>query len=221
MARAGEAPETTADGTERRSRPGRVALMRTAIGLMGERGYDGTSTRDIAAAANVTVAALYYHFPSKLDLLREFLDEAHDVVVTRLAGRIDAADPDPRSRLDAAVATLIWSNLHSEWAQLAAQVAFREVARLEEPDRRKIGAKRAQMIDLLEAVVRDGVAAGVFTTTESDAREAARAVFTLCVTIVGPFAEIDLTMDQTIELYQRLAAALACTPAPAPAASPS
>ena len=35
----------------RRLRPGRVALMRTAIGLMGKDGYEGTSTRDIAAAA--------------------------------------------------------------------------------------------------------------------------------------------------------------------------
>ncbi|HEY3139935.1 MAG TPA: TetR/AcrR family transcriptional regulator [Acidimicrobiales bacterium] len=188
--------------------------MRTAIGLMGERGYDGTSTRDIAAAADVTVAALYYHFPSKLDLLREFLHEAHDVVLVRLAREIDKAGPDPRSRLDAAVETLIWSNLHTEWAQLAAQVAWREVARLDEPDRVKIVAKRAQMIDLVETVVRDGVTAGVFTTT--DAREASRAVFTLCVTIVGPFAEMDLTLGQIIELHQRFAAALACTPSQSP-----
>ncbi|MBV9953181.1 MAG: helix-turn-helix transcriptional regulator, partial [Acidimicrobiia bacterium] len=50
------------------SRPGRVSLMRTAISLMGEHGYEGTSTRSIAEAAGVSVAALYYHFPSKLDL---------------------------------------------------------------------------------------------------------------------------------------------------------
>ena len=61
--------------------------MRTAIGLMGEEGYEGTSTRDIAAAAGVSVAALYHHFPSKLDLLREFLHEAHDVVNGRVARR--------------------------------------------------------------------------------------------------------------------------------------
>src|SRR3546814_8407792 len=90
--------------------------MRTAVGLMAEKGYEGTSTRDIASAAGVSVAALYYHFPSKLDLLREFLHEAHEVVLARLAKELDAAGPDPLARLDVAVATLIWSNLHDEWA---------------------------------------------------------------------------------------------------------
>ena len=42
---------SASEGVEvaRRARPGRVAIMRTAIGLMGEQGYEGTSTRDIAA----------------------------------------------------------------------------------------------------------------------------------------------------------------------------
>jgi AcrR family transcriptional regulator len=194
------------------ARPGRVAIMRIAIGLMGERGYDGTSTRDIAAAANVSVAALYYHFPSKLDLLRQFLDEAHDVVLARLGREIDAAGPEPRAQLDAAVATLVWSNLHDRWAQLATLVAWREHGRLDEPDRLKIAAKRDQMVDQIERVVLGGIAAGDFTTT--DPREVARAVLTLCITIVEPFAEMRLSMDQVIELYQRFAVALACTPSP-------
>jgi AcrR family transcriptional regulator len=192
---------------ERTGRPGRVALMRIAVGLMGERGYDGTSTRDIAAAADVSVAALYYHFPSKLDLLREFLHEAHDVVLARLAREIEGAGPDPRDRLDAAVAALLWSNLHDDWAQLAAQVAWREHGRLDEPDRRKIVAKREQMVDLVEQVLRAGGRDGTFTTPEP--REVARAVLTLCTTIVEPYAAMNRSLDRAIALYQRFAATLA------------
>ena len=81
------------EGGEARKRPGRVQLMRTAVALMGEQGYDGTSTRDIAAAAGVSVAALYYHFPSKLDLLREFLHEAHDIVLARASTRAPSPPP--------------------------------------------------------------------------------------------------------------------------------
>jgi AcrR family transcriptional regulator len=184
-----------------------VALMRIAVGLMGERGYDGTSTRDIAAAADVSVAALYYHFPSKLDLLREFLHEAHDVVLTRLAREIEGAGPDPRARLDAAVAALLWSNLHDDWAQLAAQVAWREHGRLDEPDRRKIVAKREQMVDLVEQVLRAGGRDGTFTTPEP--REVARAVLTLCTTIVEPYAAMSRSLPQAVALYQGFAATLA------------
>jgi AcrR family transcriptional regulator len=184
-----------------------VALMRTAVGLMGERGYDGTSTRDIASAADVSVAALYYHFPSKLDLLREFLHEAHDVVLARLEREVAAAGPEPRARLGAAVATLLWSNLHDDWARRAAQVAWREHGRLDAPDQRKIVAKREQMVDCLEQVLRAGVADGSFATTEP--REVARAVLTLCTTLVEPYAAMDRSLPEGIALYQRFAAGLA------------
>ncbi|MEZ5255873.1 MAG: helix-turn-helix domain-containing protein [Ilumatobacteraceae bacterium] len=51
-------------------RPGKDAILRAAVRVMGEQGYEGASTRDMAAAAGVSVAALYHHFPSKHDLLR-------------------------------------------------------------------------------------------------------------------------------------------------------
>jgi AcrR family transcriptional regulator len=192
--------------------------MRTAVGLMAEHGYEGTSTRDIASAAGVSVAALYYHFPAKLDLLREFLHEAHDIVLARLARDLAAAGDDPRARLDAAVATLIWSNLHDESAQQAARVAWREHGRLDEPDRKAIVGKIEQMVDLVEGVVHDGMAAGDFATTEP--RDVARAVLTLCISVVDPFPAVDRSMARVVEQHQRFAAALADTsprpPGPAP-----
>jgi AcrR family transcriptional regulator len=184
--------------------------MRTAIGLMGERGYEGTSTRDIAAAVGVSNAALYHHFPSKLELLRQFVQEAHEVVLARLARRIEAAGDGPRERLDAAVATIIASSLHDRWAQRAAQVAWRELGRLDEPDRRAIAAIREQMVDLIEEVVADGARAGVFHT--GDPRDVAQAVLTLCISVVDPYAESSKPMKDVIELHQRYAAALADTP---------
>jgi AcrR family transcriptional regulator len=207
---ASPAGRVAAAGSERRARPGRVVLMRTAIALMGRHGYEGTSTRDIAAEAGVSVAALYHHFPSKLDLLREFLYEAHDVVLARLQREIDAAGLDPRDQLDTAVGALIASNLHDEWAQLAAQVAWREHGRLDDPDRRAIAAKRDRMADVIEAVIVRGVDEGVFTTT--DTREVARVLLTLCIAVVEPFPDMGMSMADVIELYQRLAVALACAP---------
>ena len=159
----------------------------------------------------MTVAALYYHFPSKLDLLREFLHEAHDVVLTRLEREIKSVGDNPRARLDAAVSTLIASNLHDDWAQLAAQVAWREHGRLEDTDRRAIADKRARMIDLIERVIVDGVKAGEFTTT--DARQVAEAVLTLCISVIESFSDDGRTMQSVIDLHQRFAVALACTPA--------
>ena len=58
-------------------------------------GYEGASMRDMAARAGVSVAAIYYHFPSKHDLLREFLDEAWRIALDRIDRRLRAVDDDP------------------------------------------------------------------------------------------------------------------------------
>ena len=132
--------------------------MRAAVTVMGEDGYEGASMRDIAARAGVSVAALYYHFPSKQDLLREFLDEAYDVMLARLDRRLAAAPPTPEARLDEVVGTLIASRLHDGFARRAANVAFREYTRLNSPERASIDAKRRRLLEVVEGVVDEGVA---------------------------------------------------------------
>jgi AcrR family transcriptional regulator len=201
-----------ADERVKRERPGKVAIMRAAVAVMGEDGYEGASMRDMAARAGVSVAAVYYHFPSKLDLLYQFLDEAYDVILARLDRRLAAADDTPRAQLDEVVATLVWSYLHDEFAQLASNVALREYTRLDPPERRAVDAKRARLLDRVEGVVELGVADGVFAAAEP--REAARAVVILCASLVEPFPDMGRSMDDVITLYQGFAAALAGAAAP-------
>ncbi len=45
------------------------ALLQAAKQLVGERGYAGTSVRDLAAASGANVAAVNYHFGSRDELL--------------------------------------------------------------------------------------------------------------------------------------------------------
>lgn len=51
----------------------RVRLIDAAIALFAEKGYEGTSVRDLATAADVNVAAVSYHFGSKDALYHEAL----------------------------------------------------------------------------------------------------------------------------------------------------
>ena len=181
--------------------------MRAAVEVMGEDGYEGASMRDMAARAGVSVAALYYHFPSKLDLLREFLDEAYEVTISRIERRLERTPNTPMARLDEIVATLIASHLHDEFAQLASNVAFREYTRLNPPERAAIEVRRKDLLDLVESVVAAGVQTGEFTTEEP--REAARAIITLATSLVEPYVEMDRTMPQVIALYQGFARGIA------------
>lgn len=54
---------------------------------MGQRGVDGTSMRDLAAATGLNVATLYHYFPSKREILVAVLEE-HGFVA-------ELAAPDP------------------------------------------------------------------------------------------------------------------------------
>jgi AcrR family transcriptional regulator len=191
-------------------RPGKAAILRAAVEVMGTDGYEGSSTRDMAARAGVTVAALYHHFPSKLDLLREFLDEAHEITLARIERRLAAlpggAAADPADRLDEAVATLVATHLHDDFARRASNVALREYTRLAPRDRAVIDAKRARLLDLFADLVRP------FGTAEP--RETARAIVTLCSSLVEPFAAGELgSMPEVITLHQTFARRLVGAPA--------
>src|SRR5208337_3852089 len=43
----------------------RQSIINAAIGLFAEKGFDGTTTRELAQAASISEALLFKHFPSK------------------------------------------------------------------------------------------------------------------------------------------------------------
>src|SRR4051794_34822838 len=53
----------------------RAHIQRVALDLFIEEGYDKTSLREIAEKLGVTKAALYYHFPTKDDIVSSLIEE--------------------------------------------------------------------------------------------------------------------------------------------------
>ena len=52
----------------------RKQLIEVAIDLFSKKGFGGTTTREIAAAAGVTEAIIFRHFATKQDLYTAILD---------------------------------------------------------------------------------------------------------------------------------------------------
>ncbi len=52
----------------------RAAILDAAIRLFAEKGFRGTTTRELAAAVGVTEPVLYQHFPSKRDLYNAIIE---------------------------------------------------------------------------------------------------------------------------------------------------
>lgn len=66
--------------------PRKQAILRAAARLFRERGYHGTSIRDIGAAAGVSSAALYRHFANK--------DQVLEIAVWDFARHVAAASQE-------------------------------------------------------------------------------------------------------------------------------
>ena len=86
--------------TQRRTLETRDRLVEAALFLFAERGFEGTTTREIAKRASVALAALPYHFETKDALWRAAADRIFDLLRGALATRIDdLASLEPRERL--------------------------------------------------------------------------------------------------------------------------
>ena len=68
--------------------------MTAAAALFAANGFDATSTQMIAAASDITVAAIYRHFPSKADLLVSVAREALETALTDTIGEPGPTTPD-------------------------------------------------------------------------------------------------------------------------------
>lgn len=82
----------------------RASILDAAEGLFAERGYDGTSVREITRRAGVNVAAIHYHFGTKEEVLRGVTDRIIAPLNERrfalLEEAVAAAAPDPTQVAD-------------------------------------------------------------------------------------------------------------------------
>jgi AcrR family transcriptional regulator len=72
-------------GQTRQGAAARLTLYNTAINLIGERGYEATTLRDVAERAGVSVGLLYRYFPSKRAVVQALYDELSAEYAARAA----------------------------------------------------------------------------------------------------------------------------------------
>jgi AcrR family transcriptional regulator len=73
----------------------RGRILDVALDLFIEKGYDKTSLREIAEPLGFTKAALYYHFPSKQDILLALHYRLHDLFQASV-GELGGIEADPK-----------------------------------------------------------------------------------------------------------------------------
>jgi AcrR family transcriptional regulator len=112
----------------------RQALIRAGLKLFGENGFDGTSTRQLAAAANANIGSIAYHFGSKEGLRAAcagFIVETIEDLASQALSTTDptTADPEAASRqLSAVLERMVAFVVASPEAGAIVQFILRELS---------------------------------------------------------------------------------------------
>lgn len=155
--------------------PGYRKVFLAAIEAFAERGFHATSTRDIAARAGMSPAALYVHFQSKEDVLYRIAVSALELTRDMVLATTEGID-GPTGRLRATVRALTtWHAVH----HAAATVVLHELAALTPDHRAEVLRLRRSVDRLVSGPIAAGVRAGEFAV--ADVGAATLAVLSLCV----------------------------------------
>lgn len=154
---------------------GLPANLQSALACFMEHGYHGTTIRTLAARAELSVPGLYHHYPSKQAMLVAIVSHAMADLWERSTAALEEAGDDVQRRLDLLVECLV---LFHAYQRDLAFIAYSEIRSLTGEARdHYIGARDRQQ-RLMDRVIEDGVAQGVFTAPYP--RDASRAVVTMC-----------------------------------------
>lgn len=91
----------------------REELLRAAAHLFVEKGFEATTTRDIANAVGMRSGSPFYHFRSKQDLLKVAMAEGLETGYHRLQAAIEGID-EPEQRLRILIRTHLGNLLEGE-----------------------------------------------------------------------------------------------------------
>lgn len=133
-------------------------IVAAALTLFFERGFHGTSVRDIMEVTGLRPSALYNHFPSKDALLAEVIARGQEDYEAALVEAI-APRETPAERL---YALAFASTIYHTRSRRIARVANKEFRHLVEPELERVVALRRRVRTLCRSIVEDGCRSGAF-----------------------------------------------------------
>jgi AcrR family transcriptional regulator len=133
-------------------------VVRAAGRLFAERGYHGTSMRDLGKELGMLGSSLYSHVESKQDLLVEVVEEGARLFDGSAGQALASPGPAPE-RLDALIAghvDVVVDNID------VARTFLNEARMLDDEHRSRILAARDRYEEGFRTVIREGIAEGSF-----------------------------------------------------------
>lgn len=198
-----------------RSESTRERIHAAGLELFNERGYTGTSVRDLAERCGLTSGALYNHYASKDDLLFAVVDRVHDLADEVLSSALLGAGAGAEAQLEALASAFTAFHIASP---AATRVANRDYVYLPSAQRDSVVRRRRRVRALFAGVLRQGEREGRFSFAELGSEDAVEAASMAILNLVVWVAEWfdpsgPRSAEDTAALHGRLALRIAGRPA--------
>ena len=177
----------------------RARLAEAAVAAFAERGYHGTTTRDIAGAAGMSPAALYVHHSSKEELLYLISKAGHEQVLGVLRTAVDSSE-DPIEQLRAVMRAFVEHHVRTH---TSARIVNYELAALTDQHLGEMRRLRHEVDTLFADLVARGIASGAFSTPHP--RMATVALQSLGIDIARWYREGGWSEDEIADAYVEMA----------------
>jgi AcrR family transcriptional regulator len=143
----------------------RESILRAAAEVFSQQGYHAATTADIAVKAGIPPGSIYYHISTKEQLLFDVLMDGVDVGLKIIEDALEA-DTNPSTQLRTVITRTIRANCDTDQPGLSLNFAFVEPHVLEPEHWESYVEARHRYEQSIRKLVEDGVAAGVFQTTD-------------------------------------------------------
>ena len=171
--------------------------LRAALDCFAAHGYHGTSIRQIADSAGLSVPGIYHHHRSKQVLLDKVVGAAMEELLVHTRAAEKDSDGTPAGRFDNIVTALILFHLARRQQAFVASTEMRSMA----PEVRSVHVRsRDEQQHMITSAIADGIATGEFDCPSPV--DAARAISSLCASIASWYRnDGTLGPDQIVEQY--------------------
>lgn len=168
-----------------------------AIDLFFKKGYFATSISEIARGSGIQKASIYYHYPSKEELLFSILKTTMEDLTSYMRERIEGIE-DIETRMRAAVHSHVSFHLERQKENF---IANSELRGLTAEHLKEIIKKRDEYEQVFQSVIQKGCDNKVFSG--GDVKILSYAILTLCTAGASWFKPNGrLTVDEIAEIYE-------------------
>jgi AcrR family transcriptional regulator len=172
-------------------------IKAVAVDLFFRKGYFATSISEIARGSGIQKASIYYHYPSKEELLFHILETTMDDLTAYLEASLDGVR-DLERRLRVAVHSHVRFHLERQKENFIANSELRGLTR---DHYRIIVRKRDRYEAMFQGIIREGAAGGDFDP--GDVKILSYAILTLCTAGATWFKpDGRLSIDEIARIYE-------------------